>query len=172
MPKAAAARRIPLSVLNEHDGSGPYKDDEMLLASSIGYQMRKTHRMLEACMQAKLAAHDIQIGMWYFLRILWIEDGLTQRELSRRVGATEPTTLEQLRNMAQRGLIERRRSDQDRRKLVVLLTNEGRRLKRELLRYVGQINATALRGFGEAEVETLRALLHRIRENIRPAGSS
>ena len=38
-------------------------------------------------------------GQWYFLRVLWITDGLSQRELSARVGMMEPTTVIALRSM-------------------------------------------------------------------------
>ena len=160
----AAAARKP-------NGTG-HTDDEMLLGESIGYQLRKTHRLMEADLQARLLPHDIPVGMWYFLRILWIEDGLTQRDLSRRVGATEPSTLEQLRNMEQRGVVERRRSEQDRRKTLVFLTASGRRLRRELLPYVMQTRSTALHGFGARETEQLTSLLRRVRENIRRFGKT
>ena len=135
--------------------------------SSIGYQLRKTYRMTEFYIQMKLSRHNIQIGMWYFLRVLWIEDGLTQRELSQRVGATEPTTLEQLRKMEKRGLIERRRDVIDRRKTIVLLTAEGKKLKSRLLRYVDDLNAVAFRGFKEQEISDLLQCHHRVRENLR-----
>lgn len=139
------------------------------LGSSIGYQVRKTHRMTESFMQSKLLRNQIPIGMWYFLRTLWIEDGITQRELSVRAGATEPTTLEQLRKMEKRGLVERRRDDRDLRKTIVLLTPQGRSLKRQLLRYIGELNDVAFRGFTRQEAELLKELLHRVRENLHAA---
>ena len=70
--------------------------------------------------------------MWYFLRALWEEDGLSQRELSERAGSTAPAAVEQLRNMERRGYIRRERSSTDKRKVNVYLTDSGRELKRLL----------------------------------------
>ncbi len=155
----------------QNEDAGAVQDKQALFRNSIGYQVRKTHRMTENFLQDQLAPHDIPVGMWYFLRTLWAEEGLTQRELSRRVGATEPTTLEQLRNMEERGLVERRRDEEDRRKTCVFLTRMGRDLKKRLLPFVDDLNATAFDGFSEQEVRQLQELLHRVRENLRSAKS-
>ena len=72
-------------------------------------------------------------GQWYFLRVLWTEDGLSQRELSARVGMMEPTTVIALRSMEKSGLIRRVRSADDRRKVLVWLTPKAKRLRDELL---------------------------------------
>ena len=65
--------------------------------------------------------------------MLWITDGLSQRELSARVGMMEPTTVIALRSMEKSGLIRRVRGDDDRRKVLVFLTAKAKRLRGELL---------------------------------------
>jgi DNA-binding MarR family transcriptional regulator len=139
--------------------------------SSIGFQMRKTYRMIEIFIQSRLARHDIPVGMWYFLRTLWIEDGLTQRELANRVGTTEPTALEQLRKMETRGLVKRRRDEADRRKSTVYLTAQGKRLKNLVLPYVDELNAAAFCDFAGQERKQLEQYLARIRRNLHAAMS-
>jgi DNA-binding MarR family transcriptional regulator len=139
---------------------------------SVGYLIRAAHRRYIQDLQSYLAPHDIPIGMWYFLRALWQEDGLTQRELSERVGSMGPTTAEQLDNMEQRGYIVRCRSDEDRRKVHVRLTPYGRRLRDKLLRYAKRNNANALNGFSPSEVALLRSGLLRIIKNLDERASS
>src|SRR5438105_2703615 len=73
------------------------------LAFSIGAAVRLTHRHFAQHLQERLVPYDIPVGMWFFLRALWEEDGLTQRQLSQRVGSMEQTAVEQLRNMERRG---------------------------------------------------------------------
>jgi DNA-binding MarR family transcriptional regulator len=58
-------------------------------------------------------------GHWYFLRALWVEDGLTQRELSARVGMMEPTTVIALKGLEKAGLVRRARSRKDARRVHV-----------------------------------------------------
>jgi len=136
------------------------------LAFSIGSAIRTTHRQFAQDLQDRLAPYEIPIGMWYFFRALWEEDGLTQRELSQRVGSMEPTTVEQLRNMERRGYIERRRSVEDRRKMHVHLTPCGRALKTQLMPFAIDVNRVALDGLSDGEIGFLRLVLERIRNNL------
>lgn len=136
---------------------------------SIGAQVRRTHRQFAQSLQAALAPRDVPIGMWYFLRALWEEDGLTQREISERVGATAPTAVEQLRNMESRGLIVRSASQSDRRKIHFHLTPHGRTLETELIAYADAVNQTALHGFTPGEIGFLRLALMRIQDNLSRA---
>jgi MarR family transcriptional regulator, organic hydroperoxide resistance regulator len=141
-------------------------DFDYPLDESVGYLLRATYRSFAQDLQRRLGPYEIPMGMWYFLRALWQEDGLTQRELSQRVGSMEPTTVEQLRNMETRGLVERRRSENDRRKIHVFLTPQGRALRTRLLPHAADVNEDALKGFGEGEIGFLRTLLTRMKQNL------
>ena len=136
------------------------------LEASIGALLRMTHQAYAQDLQNYLMSHELPVGMWFYLRALWEEDGLTQRELSRRVGATEPTTAQQLTNMEKQGYVVRRRSTEDRRNSHVYLTAAGRGLRERLLPYAIEVNATALDGIGKAEIRQLKAILERIRDNL------
>ena len=50
-------------------------------AESMGYLLRQAYRTFNKVLQAHIAADHVTIGMWNYLRVLWDEDGLTQREL-------------------------------------------------------------------------------------------
>lgn len=138
---------------------------------SIGLELRRTDRAVEGDLQARLASLGLQIGMWLYLRALWHEDGLTQSELSRRVRASKPTTLAQLRRMELRGLIRFDRRSKDKRLVTVRLTPEGRALKPKLLPVARINHNAALAGFKKAEIEMLFNALHRIRQNVARRGS-
>ena len=133
---------------------------------SIGSQVRRTARLFAQDLQAALAPQDVPVGMWYFLRVLWEQDGLTQREISERVGATAPTAVEQLRNMEKRGLISRRANPDDRRKVHFELTEAGWLLETKLISYAAEVNAAALEGLTEGEIGFLRLALLKIQENL------
>ncbi|MFT4581737.1 MAG: DNA-binding MarR family transcriptional regulator [Gammaproteobacteria bacterium] len=137
------------------------------LQDSIGALIRFTHRGFADDLQAHLHKHLVNVGMWYFLRALWEHDGLTQRELSRAIGVSEPTTVQQLRKMEAEGLIERCRSSDDRRKTHIHLTKKARALRRKLIPYAREVNDAALENISSAEIERLRATLEKIRTNLR-----
>ncbi|MFT4560853.1 MAG: DNA-binding MarR family transcriptional regulator [Gammaproteobacteria bacterium] len=137
------------------------------LQDSIGALIRFTHRGFADDLQAHLHQHLVNVGMWYFLRALWEQNGLTQRELSRAIGVSEPTTVQQLRKMEAEGLIERRRSSNDRRKTHIHLTKKARALRRKLIPYAREVNDAALQNISSAEIGRLCATLEKIRSNLR-----
>ena len=133
---------------------------------SVGYLVREAHRAFLRALAARVSRHRVTIGMWYFLRALWEEDGLTQRELSRRVGMMEPTTATALDSMQRRGLISRTRDTGDRRKVIIRLTEEGRRLRDVLLACAIEVNEIALAGIAPQRLSLLRDQLVHIRSNL------
>jgi DNA-binding MarR family transcriptional regulator len=141
-------------------------DIDFPLKDSLGALIRFTHRAFADDLQAHLSEHQVNTGMWYFLRTLWEEDGLTQRELSRLIGVSEPTTVQQLKKMEARGLVERRPSQLDRRKVHIYLTRQARALRGKLVPYAVEVNAAAIEGLSTREVEQLHRTLEKIRANL------
>src|ERR687894_1049478 len=80
------------------------------LDASVGYQVRMVYRAMQRLLQTRIGPHGVTLGMWYYLRALWSEDGLTQRQLSHRIGTMEPTTLGAIQIMERNGLVRRVRS--------------------------------------------------------------
>jgi MarR family transcriptional regulator, organic hydroperoxide resistance regulator len=159
----AAGRRRPRRT--------PPQPFNLPLEKSVGYQVRMTHRALQRYLQVKIEPHGVTLGMWYFLRILWREDGLTQRELSHRVGTREPTTLIAIVAMQRRGLVARVRDRTDRRKQIVSLTAAGRRLQAELLPVAAEVVNTAVAGFSQRDTALLLKFLSAIQRNLARASS-
>lgn len=141
-------------------------ESDLPFSDSVGYQIRATHRALQRFLQLKIEPYGVTLGTWYFLRALWDEDGLTQRELSRRVGTMEPTTLSAILNMEKMGLVRRVRNKRDRRKLHVCLTVKGRAFRRQLIPLAKDVVATAVQGLSPAETKRLLQSLAEIQRNL------
>ena len=135
-------------------------------ADSIGFQVRDLNRAIQRALHGLLAPHGVAPGGWYFLRVLWEEEGLTQREIANRVGMMEPTAVIALRGLERAGWIERRRNPKDRRKIHIRLTPSGRALREELLPLAHEVNARATAGLDAADRDALLGLLRRMRANF------
>jgi len=133
---------------------------------SSGYLVRDAHRAFQRLLERRIAAYGVTRGQWYFLRVLWNADGLSQRELSTRVGMTEPTTVIALRGMAASGLIRRVRNDDDRRKVHVLLTVKAKRLRNELLGVARGITEAAEQGIAARDLASFRRVIARMTGNL------
>ncbi len=134
--------------------------------NSIGYLTRIAFRAFSRALEVRTAPHGVSSGQWRFLRVLWREDGLTQRELSRRVGMREPTTVIALKSLERSGFVTRQKSVEDRRKVHVFLTPEARALEAVLLPAVAEVNAVALAGLNPDEIDVLRKALTQVGRNL------
>ena len=135
-------------------------------AESSGYLVRDAHRAFQRLLEKRIGAYGVTRGQWYFLRVLWTEDGLSQRELSARVGMMEPTTVIALRSMEKSGLIRRVRSADDKRKAQVWLTPKANRLRNELLSVARAITAEAEQGLNRDELVQFRRVIARMTANL------
>lgn len=142
---------------------------DLPLDRSVGYQVRATNRAFQMALRESVEPFGVSPGMWYFLRLLWQDDGLTQSELARRIGLMEPTAFTALASMERSGLIKRVKNRTDRRKVNVFLTAHGRSLREQMLPIAHEVNAEGLHGLSAQEMETLLALLKRIEANLTKA---
>jgi MarR family transcriptional regulator, organic hydroperoxide resistance regulator len=133
---------------------------------SSGYLVRDAHRAFQRLLDRRIAAYGVSRGQWYFLRVLWITDGLSQRELSVRVGMMEPTTVIALRSMEKSGLIRRVRGADDRRKVRVFLSAKAKRLRGELLALARTITDEAEEGIAPRDLAAFRRIIARMTENL------
>lgn len=139
--------------------------------NGVAHLLRDAQRAMSRTLALRLSAHQVSIGHWYFLRALWEEDGLTQRDLSHRVGMMEPTTVTALNGMERRDLVQRVRNPRDRRKVNIFLTDKGRSLRTQLLGFEAEVNAHAVEGLSEAEVECLLNALRVVNVNLARTAS-
>ena len=135
-------------------------------ADSTGYLVRNIHLAFAKSLRRRLLPYDMTTGQYFFLRALWIEEGLSQRELSRRVGTTEPTTASAMRVLEKKGLVRRTRNADDRRTINIYPTDKSLKLKNELLAQAIDVNATAVAGIPAADLERVSALLHTMKDNL------
>ena len=139
---------------------------EVLPHDRLAHLIRDVARMQMRALQQRLAAHDVSFGHWTFLRILWVTDGLTQRELSESAGVMEPTTFSAVKAMEAAGLIERRQLAGNRKNVHVFLTEKGRILEPVLVPLAEEVNAVSMKGMPSRTAATVRKALLDMIENL------
>ncbi|MEQ8858963.1 MAG: MarR family winged helix-turn-helix transcriptional regulator [Pseudomonadales bacterium] len=138
---------------------------------SFGQVARLTFRTFARSLETRILDHGVTIGQWRFLRELWREDGITQRELSERLSMREPSTVAAVRSLEAAGLVRRVRDVHDRRKMRIHLTPRARRLREPLLRHVRDVNRIATAGVPKKDLETTRRVLLQLMANLNAAGA-
>ncbi|MCA0213663.1 MAG: MarR family transcriptional regulator [Proteobacteria bacterium] len=132
----------------------------------MAHLIKDATRCFLRALQVRLARHNVQLGHWAFLRILWQRDGLTKRELSIEAGLMEPTTFVALRAMESLGYVTLERKVVSKKNVYVYLTPAGRELEKLLVPLAVEVNSIALAGVSEADIAATRRCLLSAIDNL------
>ena len=132
----------------------------------VGTALRETFRLFAKSVSSNVASLGLTLNMWFILRALWESDGLAQVDLAARLDVSPAAIVGILNALEELGLVERRLSSKDRRAYRIFLTSSGRGVRTKATSLALQVDARALRGLSVAEVETLLALMNRLRVNL------
>jgi DNA-binding MarR family transcriptional regulator len=108
-----------------------------------------------------LAPHGVTPPQYAVLSVLWEEDGRTLTELAGRLVLDSATTTGLADRLEAAALVERRADAEDRRVSRLVLTRQGRGLRRSLDAAMDRLNAEAAELLG-SDAARLRALLRRL----------
>ena len=137
-----------------------------MLDTSIPFLLRRASRYFRLGIQNRLRQYDLSFSHWFFLRALWLNDGVTQRELCRRIEAPEPAAVAALRVLERKGYVRRVRDSDNLRKILVFITPKGRALREKLLPHAFELASMGVKGLSEQELALLRSLLNKIHDNM------
>ena len=135
--------------------------------TGIGMLLRDADTAFNRYLTAQLAVHGVTFGQFQHLRNLWVENGLTQAELSRRIGIEMASSTAILDSLEAAKLATRVRNTADRRKINVFLTPAGAALEKPLMACAADANKHARKGLSKAEVAHLFSLVGQVIENFK-----
>ena len=130
--------------------------------NSIGYLMRRGASLLREQLEASFADAGITFVQWATLIMLRDNPSLTPADLCRDLRHDSGAFSRLIDQLEQRDLLQRVRSDADRRSVQLLLTSGGRDMIEGHLPLVVERLNHALSDFTPAEVATLTSLLTRM----------
>jgi len=135
------------------------------LTDGLDFLIRDTRLRLYKFIESRVAPHGVPLRLWFPLRALYRNDGITQRELGRMMGYGDAHAGVIVKAMQRRRLVDRK-SSRDKRSINLSLTPAGRKMARLTLRLMRRVNTTIAAGLSASEARALRALLMRARENL------
>jgi len=94
-------------------------------------------------------------------------DGLYQKELAQRVGVDGSSLVRLLDILGERGLLERRTPDSDRRAKLLYLTEAGRRAVAEIQQALSAAEADMLADLDDAELQTVMDAFGKIEARLQ-----
>jgi DNA-binding MarR family transcriptional regulator len=134
-----------------------------ILGSLVGFHIRMAQVAVYDDFMRGAPVAGLTPGQFAILVFIDRNPDTTQQRLADGIGAEKSTLVVRLHRLADRGLIERTRSQQDRRQNGLRLTKEGQNALDKMLEYVVQHERKLLSKLSSAERKQLIELLGRIR---------
>lgn len=144
----------------EHIDSGAYP-----LEHSIGFLVSVASRKLLRVLDRQIAGHGITSGTFFYLRVLWQENGISQGDLARRVNTSAPTANAALRKLETAKLVVLKSDPDDGRRVTVSLTRKGRELEKKILPIMAETNKILSQGMSKKQIDEFRKTLALLQAN-------
>ena len=132
------------------------------LDDSVGYLINIVAGKLKNELNRRITSFDITPEQWAVLNRLWEKDGITQKDLAERTFKDQPNIGRILDKLEKKGLIRRCADTEDLRVLIVSLTQEGQKLKKELIPLAAEVLDLVQKDISEEERKVLVTVLKRI----------
>ena len=105
--------------------------DELLLDNQVCFALHSTSLLMTKVYKPLLQALGLTYPQYLAMLVLWEQDGLTVGEISQHL-LTDPGSLTPLlKRLESEGLLQRNRSREDERVVLVQLTDKGRALQQQ-----------------------------------------
>jgi DNA-binding MarR family transcriptional regulator len=149
---------------HDYKASKPLLDP--LFKDEVGYLIRMIRMREIYAIELLLEPLGLTLSAWYPLAVLRVQDGMSQRELGLRLNLKDAAIGKAIDALERTGLVERRKDSGDRRKALIFLTAEGKKVVIKVAKMQEKFRSSITNGFSKAEQQALHGMLERVFENI------
>ena len=103
------------------------------------------------------------------LHVLWENDGISNRELSKKSGLAMSSLTTMLERMEEKKLLERRVDENDKRKILIFLTDYAKSLKSEYDEISDKMTEISFEGISDEDRLAFEATLEKVLYNFERA---
>ncbi len=152
----ARADYAPRMAANEH-------------SPSLLYAVKQVELAIRSRLDDLLRPSGITALQYTALTVLRRREGLTAAALARNSFVATQSMADLVGALQRQGLIDRHRDPDDRRRMLIVLTDAGRAVLERHDEEVVALEREMTAGLASLEVAALRTVLNRCRENLGPA---
>lgn len=107
-------------------------DHNMKLANQVCFSAYNVSRLFAQFYEKELKSFGLTYSQYLVLLSLWEENPQTLHSISRKLDLSSNTLTPLLKRLEQSGWVTRQKSDQDKRQLIVSLTQKGKEQKQPI----------------------------------------
>lgn len=134
----------------------------MELTQCINYLLTTAQHTVSQKLSSRLGEFDLTPSQYGVLRCLWDLNKANPKEIAEQLGLETSTISGVLDRMQKKGLIVRTISEEDRRFILVEITEKGKALEEPIIKIVDNVNDEVLHFLNDEERDVLRNNLRRI----------
>ena len=133
-----------------------------------GFLMAKIRQVGERVFLRRMKGSGVEINpaQGRIMFALWQQDAVSIQELVKKTQLGKSTLTSMLDRLEAMGYVRRRRSDEDRRKIIIHRTEKDRALEKRYVTLSGQMTEIWYQGFTDTEADQFEAYLQRILDNV------
>lgn len=132
------------------------------LGALAGYHLRRACAVFAADFHRALADTGIRQVLFGILSVVGSSPGINQGAVGRRLGIQRANMVSLINELVERGLIERRTADDDRRAFALTLSRSGKAMHQRCLTRIHAHEEEMLAGLAPGDRKSLLELLSRI----------
>ena len=127
---------------------------------NVGRVMRRVYDYYEQ----RLSPFGLTTPQYFVFNALWMGDGISIGELGERVYLDSSTLTGIIDRMERSGYVERQPNPEDRRSVLIFLTDRARELGPQILKFADELDATLRKPFSRGEIVAFEQVLRALAE--------
>ena len=152
--------------------SNNFVKEENTMKSNSGFYISRIKQVNTRLLNKFLAQKNIMAfngEQGRILHVLWENDGISNRELSKKSGLAMSSLTTMLERMEEKKLLERRVDENDKRKILIFLTDYAKSLKSEYDEISDKMTEISFEGISDEERLAFEATLEKVLYNFEKA---
>jgi MarR family transcriptional regulator, organic hydroperoxide resistance regulator len=137
------------------------------LTEHLTYLLAQANREINRQLESRLSTEGVPVEQWRILKVLSDGSGHSMGELADAVLLNHPTLTKMVDRMVSESLVYRRQDSDDRRKVLMFISERGKVLCKRLNSLAASQEAHILQSYGDEATGELKRLL----ENLIDAAS-
>ncbi len=133
---------------------------------TIDFHIKRTWQSIAKMYNEEASKYEATMATGYVLLNIDIEHGTPSTALGPKMGMEATSLSRILKNMEERGLIERRRNPADGRSVLVYLTKFGKEKRLDAREAVVQFNKVVFATVGEDKLQTFFEVINQVNDLI------
>ena len=136
------------------------------IQQSLGYLLNTSARLIKRKLDMQLKSYSITTAQWAVLKLLSVEDNLSQAEIADKTNTDRATCGAVIDKLILKGLLQKELFENDRRSYRVKILQPALDIVNKVTFLAVDVNNSAVKGLSDTEISILTQCLNTIISNL------